>query len=440
MPDKSSHSLLPDGNVFPVPAACLQGNLAETLFWDAVFYLLATHGETNPSGYRFVETRYSDLQNLADLSRKTLRKMIDMALQLDEPYRLWEEEGIQPYSFRLMHKQYQEWLEADKFILKPAYYMENGWAWVLAQPYPNSSKKTRLPLAVINVLFRRPHGQTASFHEIVSRCRNKKKPPDAAEVEKAMAHLAKLKLINKVEPDQFRLVRERFHDDGRVAWQQIQSPDPTTPNSQLLQWANKIDPQRAVLTEEIIRLGHFDSQRHFKEIFFDLASVQNGVEIDWLKYVVKRKQGYRLTSRRRWRSIWKSYERKLRKEMFGSESKKVKFDLGQGKESQAKLSLDNHYPNLLRWGKLVVWVYDARYQFCHLRRPETVQIMLARDGHQVCQFQLHCEDEVVRCDLAKDLRTTHSAIYYLFVEVERPLHQFSIAARLEAEYLPQQEE
>lgn len=439
MPNTPLRSILTDGKVYPVPAGFLQGSLAEMLFWDAVFYLLATEGNPNPSGYRFIEASYNDLQNLADLSKKTLRKMIDMAMALDDLDKLWEEEGIKPYSFRLIHKQYEERLASDKVILKPVSYMKNGWAWVIAQTYPNTSKKSRLPLAVLNVLFRRPHGQTASFREIVSRCRNKKKPPDAAEVEKAISHLVKLDLISKVEPDRFRLTRERFEINGREAWQQIQSLNSPANTEHLVQWANKIDPQRSRLAVEIAELGRFDYQRHFKEIFFDLASVQNEQEMGWLRYVVDRKRGYRLTSKQRWRSVWKSYERKLHNEMFVIVSEKVRFNLGKNEVFQAAISLDEHHPNLVRWGKLVVWVNDARYRFCHLQRPETVQVMLKRKENLVCLIHLNCEDEVIRCDLTMDLRVTKNPTYDLFVAVERPLRQFSIAARLEVEYLSQRE-
>jgi hypothetical protein len=174
MSEKLLQSMLQGESVYPIPAAYLQGNLAEILFWDAVFYLLAVRGETNSYGHRFVETSYAEMQTLADLSRRTLRSKLDAAAQGEEPSRLWEEEGIRPYSFILKLKQYEKLLTSNKVILKPLSYMKNEWVWVLAQPYPNASKKSRLPLAVMNVLFRKPHGQTTSFLEIVNRCRHKK--------------------------------------------------------------------------------------------------------------------------------------------------------------------------------------------------------------------------------------------------------------------------
>jgi hypothetical protein len=224
--------------------------------------------------------------------------------------------------------------------------------------------------------------------------------------------------------------------DGRQAWQQIQSQESVKDNSSLLEWARKIDPQRAVLAEEMANLGGFDFHKHFKEIFFDLAGVQHPLEIEWLRYVVKRKRSYQLSSKRRWQSVWKSYERKLHKEQFGSASQKVRVNLAQIAKTMAELSLDNHDLDLLRWGKLILWVNDARYQFCGLRRPEMVQVSLEREGILICCHQLCCEDEVVRCDLTKDLRSTHTPLYQLFVEAERPLPQFTIEARLEAVYLP----
>ena len=74
--------------------------------------------------------------------------------------------------------------------------------------------------------------------------------------------------------------------------------------------------------------------------------------------------------------------------------------------------------------------------FYDLRRSETVQVSLQRVRVSICCQELDCEDAVVRCDLTKDLRSTDTPSYLLLVEVERPLPQFTIEARLEAVYLP----
>lgn len=418
-----------------IPICHLQGSLADMLFWDATYYLLQTQGQSNSDGHRYVETNYAELQTLTGLTRKTLRKQIDQAIAHLPPYQIREEAGIAPQSWVLKHYFYED-IKQGKRIQKPIELMRNSWGWVLAQPYLGHKKSSRFPLAILNILLRKPTGRTTTIQELSQRVRKSTShsPPDIIHIQRALAHLENLGLIDR-DDSGYWVAKEQFRLNGRSFYENL-TQTAITPSNQndLIQWGNQVDTVRTQTTLEIMDLGQFETT-HFKEIFQSLTYIQRDTDLDWLRYAVHRHR-HRPQGRQRWQNCWQLFQNTLHKQAYGTTSEKIHIDLSQHYAHNIQLSLPPHEANALRWCKLVIWVRDGRFLSCGMGRAETVQINVWHQHKPVWQREVSYEDEIVRCDLTAVMRQASEPSIKLHVVAPTQLPQFSFDFILEAQYLP----
>ncbi|GJM40111.1 MAG: hypothetical protein DHS20C20_03930 [Ardenticatenaceae bacterium] len=422
-------------NTYMIPFSHLDGTLAEMLFADAIYFLLATRGETNRKGHRFVETTIIELQTLTSLTRKTIRKQMDRLLQLDAPFQFVEEDGITPNS-RLLKQCYYQKLNQERCIQKPQSFMRNHWGWVLAQPLPGQNKSSRFPYAILNILVRKPNGRLTSLKELQKRIqkRGARKLPSLMHVQKAIAFLQDLNLIAK-DGEGFRLNKAQFAQNGRSQYEKLAKPSSNKQETQLWQWATKETPKRAKLAQEIATLGQFDARTFGKEIFYDLAQIQQDTDLDWLKYAVQRHR-HRPQTKDRWQRCWQLFQNRLTQQKYGARSPKVHLKFSHQTKHTIQLTLPNHQPAELRWGKLVIWVEDSRFIATGMGRQETIQVKL---GWQYDNFfwkrKISYEDSLIRLDLTAVLKQTSTPLFEFHASTQKPLRQFSLDILLESEYI-----
>ncbi len=416
-----------------IPVVHLEGTLAEMLFADAAYFLLAIKGETNTQAERFVETTTEELQSLTGLTRKTIRKQLDRLLALAPPYQFIEEEGVMANGRLLKQPHYQE-LARRHHIQKPLSFMHNEWGWVLAQPLPAQSKASRFPYAILNIMLRKPNGRFAPFKELQKRIqkRGARKLPDPMQVRKALAYLQNLNLIEE-KGESYLLRKAQFGQNGRQKYERsfVASIEQVT---HVWQWAIEEAPERARLAQEIVTLGQFDEQRYGKEIFYDLAQIRPETDLVWLKYAVHRHR-HRPQAKDRWQKCWQLFQNSLTRQRYGSQSEKLKLKFYPQDNHLVQLRLPNHQPAELRWGKLVVWVRDGRFQATGMGRPETILVQLQQREKVLWERTVSYEDSVVRLDLTAVLSQTTAPIFQFQAKALKPLKQFSLDVLIEAEYI-----
>jgi hypothetical protein len=427
---------------YVIPAPYLQGTLADMLFWDALYFLLATKGEQNRAKEPFFETDYDELQALTGLTRKTLRKQIDTALPV-----LAVEAGVRGFAFVLKFKggigsKGGVGAKGGKKIQKTTNYMANGWGWVLCQPYPTQTKSSRFPLAILNLFWRKPAGRTIGLAEIGQRCRkaNARKLPDPKHITQAVAHLLALGLLQADTEGQFLLVRQQFQVAGRQVWERVQAEAKgidglsiSTKQQKRFINATTESPVRANLAQEIINKGQFDFETHFLEIFYDLAYIQLDTDLPALFYAVHRHR-HRPASKDRWVKCRHLFQNTLKKQSQIVTSPKIQFDFTSQTHHQTNLTLPAD-PRPPRWGKLVLWLNDKQFASSGRGQPFVLQVALQSNANPIWQTTLTYENEIVRCSLTTDLQQQSSICYELTATIDHPTRQLTLEAQLEVEYV-----
>ena len=415
---------------YRVPIRYLNGNAAQMLFWDAVYYLLELNGMIDRDGNCYVETSNRQLTELTGLSSQAIAKLRNRAAkQDDERYNLREEEGIQPRSYRFVLRDYESLL-SQKVVEKPMSYVEKGWPTTLDYP---SKMHSRFPLAVINCFFRKPNGASIKPEELVKSCKhpNRKKLPDRREIDKALFLLKELRILEVTETGAYRLLKNRFDIEANLAWEQLNRQNQAEP--EIIRQARKQNPKRAELAERLLRTGWFELT-HFAEIFRDLEYVHSKREFALLEETADRHRN-KAPSANRWRACWKSFQQKLKRKEQKNHTNKININFSQSPRQEIELpSLQIDNDGLL-WAKLVLWVNCPDFLFRHLaRQPRlpTIQVTLLRDGSILWHQQLTPEDEVKRCDLTKSIKQAPNQSYLLILEADERLKRVSIKARLEA--------
>lgn len=424
----------PGTTTYTIPMAHLEGTLAEMLFADAVYFLLAAKGETNAQAHCFVETTTDELHTLTGLTKKTLRKQLDRLLQMDPPFQFKEEDGIGANGRLLKQCHYFE-LKQRPCVQKPQSFMGNHWGWVLAQPMPGQSKTSRFPYAILNILMRKPNGRFTTLKELQKRIqkRGTHKLPPLGQVQKALTFLQDLNLIAK-EDEGYRLIKAQFDQNGRWQYETLLATPPNKEAVQLWQWATQEAPKRAELAQEIAALGQFDVLTHGKEIFYDLAQIQLETDLVWLKYAVHRHR-HRVQAKDRWQKCWQLFQNRLNQQRYGGRSAKVHLKFSPQASHHIQLELPHHQPSELRWGKLVIWVEDGRFTATGIGRAETILIQLQQQKTMLWQREIRYEDSLVRLDLTAVLRQPNNPVFEFHASAPKPLKQFSLDILLEAEYI-----
>lgn len=419
-------------DTYLIPMAHVTGTLAEMLFADAVYFLFADRGVFNRDGARIVETTTAELETLTGLTRKTIRKQLDRLLLLPPPFQLVEEAGVLANG-RLLKQPHYAQLQTERHLLKPCAFMRQKWGWVLAQPLPNQNKSSRFPYALFNVMWRKPNGRFTSFQELQQRSKKQgaRKLPDSAPIYEALRFLQNLGLVEE-QNGRFRLLKAQVWQSAAPLYASLMAPK--QPQANVWVWAEEEAPERVSLAQEIAALGQYDTAVHAKEIFYDLAHIQPDTDLKWLRYAAQRHR-HRPPSPERWRNCWQLFKRTLQRQRYGGQSAKHHLTFQTEMHHTLHLTLPNHRPNELRWGKLVVWVQDGRFLATGIGRTETVLVQLQDGDELLWQRRIGYEDSVVRCDLTAVLRQANAPTFHFLAETAVPLPQFSLDVQLECEYI-----
>ena len=420
---------------YSIPACYLNGNLATMLFGDALFYLLALRGERNKKGHLMAETNHSEMMALTGLTRRSLRQLLDEALDFPPPHQLQDlAVSILPHGRTVVLPHYDQLMAAEKVYRKPVTFVTNGWARLLGQPYPGATKKSRFPLTVLNRLLMKPAGRLTSRRELIERTRHpeKDKAPDAGVINEALSHLLALGLVEEAEKDLFRACPEQFNLPAEQIGRKLLIAPGAGPETAAISQTRETDPQRTELALRLARLGNFDLVRHFQEIFHTLPQFQLESDLDLLEYVIHRRR-QRPPSQQRWHECVASFERALLKESVIIASPKLKLAFRRQNRHVVELTLPPYNGRALRWAKLVIWYEDGRFAFSGIPSTTAVNVTLLAGSELVWQRTLTYEDHVVRCDLTASARAEPPPVYRLLAETTEPSRHISLEAMLEAQ-------
>ncbi|MEM8859853.1 MAG: hypothetical protein AAGD96_16110, partial [Chloroflexota bacterium] len=421
-------------NRYLFPAIHLNGSLAEMLFADCVYYLLTVRGETNYNGERYVETTTQELETLTGLTRKTIRKEIDRLLNLPAPYTFLEEDGIIPNGRVLKQPNFNN-LPQHSHLFKPLELINNHWGWVMGQALPQNQKISRFPLAILNLLLRKPNGRSASVYEFQKRTQKAgaKKLPDLNNIWRALSFLQSLEVIQPENENHFKLNAVAFKQDGRARYTQLVN-DELSKQSITWEWPADFPDERVNTAKRLAALGNFNPHEHGVEIMQALSLIQPNTDLKLLEYAVKRHRN-RPPSANRWQNCWQLFENKLNRARASSKTEKFRFSFYPNAEHVTQFVLPDHKPDRLRWGKIVIWVADSRFVATGIGRETEIQVKLDLNSEFLWQRSITHEDSLLRADCTGRLRQTKEPNFTFKARAPEPLRQFRIDVQIEAQYI-----
>ncbi len=405
---------------------------------DALFYLFATTGQDSDNRQgRYMEVTTEEWEVLTGLSNRSVRQQLDSAIQV---LGLQQSEGIKPYSLFLKLPSYYQLLTsgAETVIRKPLGFMANGWSTLFSKPpdRQNSAKATRFPLSIVNLLFRKPPGHLTSTAEMIRRTQHpdRKKPPEASDIQKAVQYLKRLGLLAEPKPDQFHLCREQFDSPALPLWQQIQQQPDDPPPDEVIRLRQQDEP-RVERTLHLLQIGQLERERYFQEIFYDLAQFRWESDAALIEQVVY-KQRHKLNQPDRWQSCRKHILSQIAQQNRFIHTPKMMTEWRT--ETRQRLLLQWPDPSVdwrqIRWAKLVLWYEDHRFDSCGEPSGSGVKVRLEHAGNVLWQRSLSYETPEMRYDLTTDLKRRElPPEYELFLESDVPLPQVTIKAQLEAQ-------
>ena len=384
-----------------------------------------------------VETDTGALETNTGLTRKTIRKELDRLLLLELPYRWREEEGSRANGRLLVQPHYTD-LYKKRHLYKPLSFIENRWAWVLAQPLPGRSNGSRFPYAMLNLLLRKRPGGRTPFAEIQQRIKKRgaRKPPDPALVWESVTFLIDLGLVAGDKAAGFEAIPSRFEADGPTRYQSVLrlGTRPGEPTAEPWEWAQNEPVELVALLQEIAALGRFDPLRYGPEMIEDLATLRPETDLDHLNYAVKRHRKRPQTADR-WQACWQLFQNSLSRSQMHIASPKIRLAFSPEHDHSHQLQLPPYRPARLRWGKLVIWVNDRRFAASGIGRDESIEAQLWSGAEMVWRRQLTYEDSVVRHDCTALLKRPEPPRLLFQARSPVRLRQFSLDVQIEAEVL-----
>ncbi|MEM7803086.1 MAG: hypothetical protein AAF633_28105 [Chloroflexota bacterium] len=141
-----------------LPLRYTRGTLAELLFWHGIYFLMASEGETVDSGERAVVVTYEQLTGITGLSRKTIRKLLDRAINEPAPFQITVEEGVKAYTYRLILPHFDHAVCSKRAAI-PYRFMTEEWISVLSAPPGGQTRGSRFPITVLNLFLKLPRGK-----------------------------------------------------------------------------------------------------------------------------------------------------------------------------------------------------------------------------------------------------------------------------------------
>lgn len=411
--------------MYRVPVRYLNGNSADMLFWDAVYYLFECHGWTDPRRQRHVETNNQQLMTLTGLSRRQINHQRNTIFTQPAPYRLYEEESSEPWAYTFVLPDYEEVLRQD-VIHKPVGLLEHGW---LAHLYAISGN-SRFPIIILNRFLARPQGRRElTVPELRQRCQHPERRtlPDTSQIYAGLELLVAWSLVSRLDETTYRLNADRL----AVAPAAEEPPAPPPIEPPVLQAARQATPELAAYVAELADLGRFDLAAHAADMLRDVAYLRSPIEQDLLRQKVKRHRTAP-PSPQRWRELWRGFcqSRTRRSERRAGRKHNLPFD------EQAAHDVALVAPDMaacrLQWARLVLWLDDPDYI---LRDAASIDVQLSAAGRVLWQRPLTAEHEVMRHDLTALFARVTAPQLRLRAAAAAPLPRVTLSAQLEARCL-----
>lgn len=427
---QSANPLRPDS--YKIPIRHLNGTAAAMNFWDAIYYLAATKGRSLPDKQHLIETSVGELCELTGLTRQSLAKLRTEAAGRGELFEaagfVFPETGGAGFELIL-----PDYVGLQKGIVwKPAGYVRHGWLKVLN----TGPRLAHIPRRVLNIFFQLPRRWVypISIQELQARARKPrhKHPPEIAEIQRALALLESLDLLETVE--------EGYLIHWRAFDQPARHPDlaPSLPDLDhlpALVAAQARDPHRAQMAMELLKLGRYDPYCHFEAIFRDLNYLRPA-DLPLLKRKAHRHRR-RPPAPDKWAYTWRRFHADLKKRTENLSSETLRLDLEPTGRAEGVLSFPfSSDPAELCWARMVAWVecpeYIASYAAAHPDDYEIVLTLLSGE-EQVCT-RVAWPDSQARCSVHHLVnRQPAGHPFHLLAVAKEPLPRVRVKARLEGE-------
>lgn len=403
---------------YSVPKRFQNANAAEMLFWDAIYYSLAVHGEKYGRCGRAVELTLTKLNKLTGLSTPGLSKLKGHLYGADHDF--FEEEGVIQHSFRLISPSYYQDIKKH-CVKKPIGLIEQGWLRTLFQ-----EQKSRFPIAILNrFLMRTQRTSCISFDELHKRCKrpDKRQLPNRADIERALSLLMSFGLVESSADDHYTFHASHLaHKPQKI---DAESRD-SLPLSVLT--LRETDQERYEKVLELLAVGNFNKPIHAEEIARDLRFVRNEEEYKLL-VALSKKHHHRICSKTKWNNLWKLYCRNRLQQSKLRKGQVYYIDLFTKTCHRIQMALPSLESCGLRFAKLVIWVNDPDAM---LDMSEGVTLNLLTNNISLWNRVLHGEVHVIRHDITSSLKGKKQLPLTLNVQSGTHLPQVHIKANLEA--------
>jgi len=419
-----------------------QDNLVPMLLWEGIYYLFGKRSEADIQnlGLDRAESFYEDFYQLTSVplkgegseqAKKYLGEFKERGLSV--------EDSVKVGSVLIILENYTQRISKNsdyKLLQKPNEFVENGWLWVMGQPYFNAITSSRFPLSLMNIFFQfRDPNAVLPFSELLNKSKKADSvgTPDNEHINQALDHLMRLGLIREVRDDSFQLVRNQLNKDGREIYTILKRRFDTLPNNELLRKCRSIDPQRALFTEKIAKTGQFDiDDPYITEIFEDLKRFVLDTDMDLLLTAAHLRRNIRLN--KRWSAIKNTFQNYLEKETSLVKVKKKIVLHPKVQKIRLTLPLSERKEMKIRYGQLIICLQDNIFNLIGIGREYQIRLSLNRGDVVVWQQTLSYENAKIQVDLTKEMQISPEVSYDLTLETE-PINQVQINIQLIAQYL-----
>ena len=345
----ASHESAYQPDSYKIPIRHLNGTAAGMNFWDAVYYLAAANGRVIHSGECIIETSVGELTELTGLTRQSVAKLRATAGGSGEVTEgagfVFPETGRQ--GFELFLHGYAKLTKG--IVWKPAGYVGNGWLKVL----DTGPRMAHIPRRVLNIFFQKPRQRVyrVTRQELRARARKPKRkhPPEMVEIDRALALLIQLELLEMVEGG-YAVLWRTFGQPAATPRAPALPPDPLTHPAVIA--ALEKAPEQAQLALDLLRLGRYDLELHFAPIFRDLRFLRPA-DTPLLRRKTSRHR-HKPAEPGKWAYTWKRFQADLKKRTETVQSETLWLDMEPTGQAEGTLAFAPDLdPAALLWARLV---------------------------------------------------------------------------------------
>ena len=396
---------------YRVPKQYLRGdgNAAYLLFWDSLYYLLATAPHCcKGEGRRIENLNNRTLTHITGIADRTLSKIrAEQTKEQDKNYHLIEEEGDEKYSFNYTLPHYNTIIQKEIYT-RPIQLHTHGWL-----KYIYTIHKSRYPLAILNAFLALPEGRRVqSFSRLRDHITKKKKAPEPQEIRNALATLERLQLLIPLADDQYKLNQETLLH--RTPEEQPHA-DPTP--THLAQRYNISLPLASQLLQ-LAQAGKIDLDLHSTGMIRDLGYLRTPYEYGLLVATATQRQGENTPQTQRWPMIWRTFCEQRERQSYTVRSPQHRLSFAQTTTHQLTLTLppprSAHPP---RWVKLIVATEDPTER---LSQGEGISTTLQIGQQIVWKRRVEAETPLLRPDLTAYWHTPFSCQLHLHAPDNAP--------------------